>query len=57
MIEQKIIKTGNSLAITIPAKFVKITGLKPGDRVQININAQKGNLQCTFLDIRQLHLV
>lgn len=32
---QKIIKAGNSLAITIPKEFIKACGLKAGDKVDV----------------------
>jgi len=53
---QKIVRTGNSLAITIPSKFVKIVGLKAGDRVESDIKAETNTITYTFLDTRQLPL-
>jgi len=53
---QKIIKTGNSLAVTIPAKLVKKVGLRAGDRVKSTIKAESGAVEYTFLDMRQLPL-
>jgi len=53
---QKIIKTGNSLAVTIPSKLVKRVGLRAGDRVKSSIKAEKGTVEYTFLDMRQLPL-
>jgi antitoxin component of MazEF toxin-antitoxin module len=53
---QKIIKTGNSLAVTIPSKLVKQVGLKAGDRVESNIKAESGTIEYTFIDMRQLPL-
>jgi len=34
---QKIIKVGNSLAITLPASFVKLVKLKAGETVAVDI--------------------
>lgn len=51
---QKVIKVGNSLAVTIPKEIVKKYGLKPGDKVQtycyddlfvIRLNNKKGRLR------------
>lgn len=51
---QKIIKVGNSLAVTIPKEIVKEYGLKPGDKIQtycyddvfvIRLNNKKGRLR------------
>ena len=53
---QKVVRTGNSLAITIPSKFVKKVGLKAGDRVNSNIKAESNTITYEFLDTRQLPL-
>lgn len=53
---QKIFRTGNSLAVTIPAKLVKKVGLRPGDRVESQIKAERGVVEYTLLDMRQLPL-
>ncbi len=55
--KQKILKTGNSLAVTIPAKFVRILGLKPGDTVEVKSNIAKGTLHSTFTGTGQLNLL
>ncbi len=39
--QQKIIKVGNSLALTIPSSFVKERKLKPGQKVFIHIDADR----------------
>jgi len=36
-IERKVTKTGNSYGITIPAEFLKESGLSYGDDVQLNL--------------------
>ncbi len=54
---QKILKTGNSLAVTIPAKFVRILGLKPGDEVMVKIDHAKGLMRCAFTATGQLTLL
>ena len=53
---QKIIKTGNSLAITISADFAKILGIRSGDSVKVNLEPNKGKMICIFSGIKQLPL-
>ncbi len=53
----KIVQTGNSLAITIPAKFAKRIGVKQGDDVDVKTHPQKGQLVVTFKSMRQLPLI
>jgi antitoxin component of MazEF toxin-antitoxin module len=54
---QKILKTGNSLAVTIPSKFVRILGLKPGDEVEAKGDLVKGTLRITFTGTGQMTLL
>jgi antitoxin component of MazEF toxin-antitoxin module len=54
---QKILKTGNSLAVTIPSKFVRILGLKPGDAVEAKGDLVKGTLHITFTGSGQMTLL
>jgi len=54
---QKILKTGNSLAVTIPANFVKILGLKSGMEVGVKPDLSKGTLKCTFAGTGHLPLL
>jgi antitoxin component of MazEF toxin-antitoxin module len=54
---QKILKTGNSLAVTIPANFVKILGLRSGMEVVVKPDIAKGLLKCTFAGTGQLPLL
>ena len=44
---QKIIKVGNSYAFTIPSSFVKESGLKVGDLMQIEADAEQIRLTLT----------
>lgn len=53
---QKIIKTGNSSAVTIPARFMKILNLKVGDVVETITDMEKGEILYKFLGARQLPL-
>jgi len=45
---RKVIKTGNSLAITIPAKAVFDLDIKEGDIVSLKISRSKGTISYTF---------
>lgn len=38
--KQKVVKVGNSLAITLPAKFVQEAGFIPGNTVLVETNAK-----------------
>jgi antitoxin component of MazEF toxin-antitoxin module len=52
---EKIIKTGNSAAVTLPAKFVKNLNLKIGDGVKVRVDYVKGEITFRFPGARQLH--
>lgn len=54
---QKILKTGNSLAVTIPAKFARIMGLKPGVDVKVKSDLTRGVLTLYFSGSGQLSLL
>lgn len=51
---QKIIKTGNSAALTIPAGFIKTLNLKVGDQAITRLDFYEGSITYKFVDIRQL---
>jgi antitoxin component of MazEF toxin-antitoxin module len=53
---QKIIRTGNSAAVTLPAEFIKILNLRIGDPVEVAINHVKGEITFRFPSARQLPL-
>ncbi|MCL5091148.1 MAG: AbrB/MazE/SpoVT family DNA-binding domain-containing protein [Patescibacteria group bacterium] len=53
---QKIIKTGNSLAVTIPSVFAKSLGVKAGDAVKVEVEPEAGRLTCSFSGVKQLSL-
>jgi antitoxin component of MazEF toxin-antitoxin module len=55
--DQKILKTGNSLAITIPAQFAKTLGLRPGQPVAVKVDLATGRLTITFHNSGQLSLL
>lgn len=52
-----VIKTGNSLAVVIPAKFAHKLGIKMHDRVSVALSPQTGQITYTFINVRQLTLV
>lgn len=56
MPKQKIIKTGNSLAVTIPAEFVKMIGVKAGSEVYVEAHLEKGTVVYSFSGVKQLPL-
>ncbi len=53
---QKIIRTGNSVAVTLPAELVKILNLRIGDPVEVTINYVRGEITFRFPSARQLPL-
>lgn len=53
----KIFKTGNSLAVTVPADFVQALGLKSGDTVKVKTKTGRGQVLYQFSGVRQLSLV
>lgn len=55
---RKVIKTGNSLAITIPSKSIKDFNIREGDPVSIKINHSKASITYLFSGHpRQLSLI
>lgn len=54
---QKVIKTGNSLAVTIPADFVKMVGIRAGDQVKADLKPDKGIAVFSFSGAKQLPLL
>lgn len=52
----KVIRTGNSLAVTIPAKFVKTMAIKKGDQVKVVKHPDQGRLTYIFAGPHQLTL-
>jgi len=53
----KIFRTGNSLAVTVPSRFVQALGLKSGDTVRVESWVEKGKVIYQFSGARQLPLV
>lgn len=46
--KRKIIKTGNSLAVTIPSGFAKEMGVNIGDEAELKIDIQKSEMRVQF---------
>lgn len=53
---QKVIRAGNSAAVTVPANFVKTVGIKIGDTVEVKTAPEKGQITYTFSGVRQLSI-
>ncbi|MFA6007631.1 MAG: hypothetical protein WC784_03210 [Candidatus Shapirobacteria bacterium] len=45
---RKVIKTGNSLALTLPNKIIKSFDVKEGDLAQYKVNSSKTSITYTF---------
>lgn len=45
---QKVLKTGNSLAVTLPVDFVEKLGIKKGDTVRVVKKPEKGKISYIF---------
>lgn len=54
--KQKVLKTGNSLAVVVPADFVKKVGVEAGDQVVVDKNLKDASLTYHFPTPRQLQL-
>lgn len=54
--QQKVIRAGNSTAVTVPAEFVKSVGVKIGDMVEVRTFPERGKVNYTFSGARQLTL-
>lgn len=49
-------RVGNSIGITVPAKFVKSVGIKVGDTVKVKTILETGQVIYTFKGAKQLSL-
>lgn len=56
MKDQKIIKAGNSLALTLPSRLVKDLGLRAGDFVRVEFSLDQTSITYSFDYTRQLTL-
>jgi antitoxin component of MazEF toxin-antitoxin module len=53
---QKVIKTGNSAAVTLPADFVKDLGIRIGDPVKVKLDPENNKVVYIFSGTKQLLL-
>jgi len=53
-VKQKVMRVGNSLGVVVPAKFVKVIGMKPGDKVEVFLREEKREIVYKFSGIQQL---
>lgn len=54
--EQKVFRTGNSLAVVVPSRFVRLLGVKPKDKVCVLDQPEKGRVIYKFSGALQLPL-
>lgn len=54
--QQKILRTGNSLAVVIPAHFVRDLGIRAGDKVKVVSDKRKSKITYYFSVTYQLPL-
>ena len=54
---QKLLRNGNSLAVTVPSDFAKVLGLRPGQTVIAKPDLAHLKLTYTFPDSGQLSLL
>jgi len=54
--KQKVMKVGNSVGVTVPAKFVKSVGIRVGDTVKVKTVLETGQIIYTFKGAKQLSL-
>lgn len=55
--DHKILKSGNSLAVSIPSDFAHTLGLRPGQSVSVHTDLTAGRLILTFPNSGQLPLL
>lgn len=54
--KQKVMKVGNSVVVTVPADFVRKSGIRVGDEVGVKPDIKKGKVTYKFSGIQQLSL-
>lgn len=54
--KQKIMRSGNSAVVTVPADFVKVVGANIGDKVEVKAFPEKGEVIYKFSGVSQLPL-
>ena len=53
---QKVFRTGNSIAVVIPAKFAQVVGIHSGDRVKVITKPEVSRITIVFEGSGQLPL-
>ena len=53
---QKVFRTGNSLAVTVPSEFAASVGVRAGATVQVKEEKEKARLTYQFVGVHQLPL-
>ncbi|MBI2007440.1 MAG: AbrB/MazE/SpoVT family DNA-binding domain-containing protein [Candidatus Blackburnbacteria bacterium] len=53
---QKVFRTGNSLAVTIPSGFASVVGIRAGEKVNVKEIREKSRIILQFSGNRQLLL-
>ena len=51
--KQKILRSGNSAVVTVPADFMKTVGARIGDEVEVRQRADKAQMTYRFSGITQ----
>lgn len=54
--KQKVMKVGNSVVVTVPADFVRKSGIRVGDKVRVEPDIKKGKVTYKFSGVQQLSL-
>jgi antitoxin component of MazEF toxin-antitoxin module len=54
--KQKIMRSGNSTVVTVPADFVKAVGVRIGDQVEVKTLPEQNKVIYKFSGITQLAL-
>ena len=54
--KQKIMRSGNSAVVTVPADFVRVVGANIGDKVEVKAFPEKGKVVYKFSGVAQLPL-
>ena len=55
--KHKVIRTGNSKAVVVPADFAQSVGVKIGDEVSVRAEPEKGRITYIFKGAKQLRLL
>lgn len=53
---QKVFRTGNSLAVTVPSEFASTVGIRAGDKVSVKKDSSEARIILQFSGTQQLPL-